>query len=261
MSRALYIAATGMRAQQLNIDVVANNLANVNTAGFKRSRADFQDLLYQVVTPAGVSSSQGSEIPTGIALGYGSKPAAVQKLFTVGDMQPTDQPLDLAIEGDGFFQVTLANGEIGYTRAGSFKQDSSGQICTSEGNVLSSNITIPPDGGILSVLPDGTVTVKPQGQPETQIGNIQTARFLNPAGLQAIGHNLYSETTASGASILGTPGNEGYGTIMQGFIELSNVSIVDELVNMIVGQRAYEINSKAIQTADDMMRVATDLKR
>jgi len=260
--RSIYIAATGMDCQQINMDVIANNLANVNTTGFKRSRADFQDLLYQVIRPAGVNQTQGTEIPTGIAIGYGSRPAAVQKLFTSGDFKPTQQDLDLAIEGDGFFQVQVPDGTTAYTRAGAFKTDSQGRIVTSDGNPLLPNINIPNDTIDIVIGTDGTISVLQQGQTEgTVIGQIQLTQFLNPSGLKALGHNLFQPTTASGTPQTGVPGETGFGTISQGYLEMSNVSMVEELVNMIVGQRAYEINSRVIRTADSMLGTAVSIRQ
>jgi flagellar basal-body rod protein FlgG len=260
--RALFVAATGMQSQQLNIDNIANNLANVNTTGFKRGRVDFQDLLYQAVKPAGANASVNTEVPTGIYLGYGSRPAAVQKVFAQGAYQRTDQDYDVLIEGDGFYQVTMPNGETTYTRDGAFKLDNQGRLVTSNGDLVTPNITIPSGALNVTIATDGTVSAKIAGQSAAAVvGNLTVTRFANPAGLEAIGQNLFRETQSSGTPTTGTPGNEGYGTLRQGFLEMSNVSVVEELVNMIVSQRAYEINSKAITTADEMMQTATQLKR
>ncbi len=262
MIRSIWTAATGMQAQTLNIDVIANNLANVNTAGFKRSRADFQDLLYETLRPAGASSSEGTQVPVGIQLGHGTRPAAVNKIFLQGDFQKTDNELDLAVEGDGFFQILQLNGEIAYTRAGAFKLDSEGRIVTSDGFYLEPEITVPTDTVALSVGIDGTVSVVQAGATEaTEIGTIELARFINPAGMHTIGRNLYVPTDASGDVVTGTAGEDGFGTIAQGYLEMSNVSVVDEMVNMITAQRAYEINSKTIQAADDMLQMANNIKR
>jgi len=262
MIRSIWTAATGMQAQTLNIDVIANNLANVNTAGFKRSRADFQDLLYETLRPAGVSSSEGTQVPVGIQLGHGTRPAAVNKIFLQGDFQKTDNELDLAVEGDGFFQILQPNGEIAYTRAGAFKLDSEGRIVTSDGFFVEPEITVPTDAITLSVGIDGTVSVVQAGATESsEIGTIELARFINPAGMHTIGRNLYLPTDASGDVVTGTGGEDGFGTIAQGYLEMSNVSVVDEMVNMIVAQRAYEINSKTIQAADDMLQMANNIKR
>jgi len=251
-----------MAAQQLNIDVIANNLSNVNTNGFKRSRVDFQDLLYQNLRLAGASSSMDNQIPTGIQVGLGSRPVAVSKLFQQGDYQMTDNPLDVAIEGNGFFQIILPNGDTAYTRAGSFKLDSEGNMVTSDGYKLEPAIMIPGRSVDMSIGTDGTVTVRQDGQTTASIvGNITLAKFSNPSGLQSIGRNLFLTTDASGDATTGTPGAEGFGTLTQGALEMSNVNIVEEMVNMIVAQRAYEINSKSVQVADDMLHIANNIKR
>jgi flagellar basal-body rod protein FlgG len=262
MSRALSIAASGMQAQALNIDVISNNIANVSTTGFKRSRADFQDLLYQNLRPAGATSASGSQIPTGIQLGQGTRPVATQKLFIQGDYQLTENQLDMAIEGDGFFQITQPNGEIAYTRSGAFKLNSDGNVVTSDGFELEPAISVPQDAVSITVGTDGTVSILQANEFEpVEIGAIELARFANPAGLSSIGRNLYLQTGASGEAITGTPGEDGIGTISQGYLEMSNVSVVDEMVNMITAQRAYEINSKSIQAADEMLQMANNLKR
>jgi len=251
-----------MEAQQMNIDVVSNNLANVNTVGFKRSRADFQDLLYQTVRSAGAPSSANTQVPTGIQIGLGSKTVAVQKLFVQGSAQQTSADLDLAIEGEGFFQITQPNGELGYSRAGGFKLDSEGRVVTSDGYPLEPEMTIPQDTTSISIGLDGTVSVLAAGsQTPTEVGTIQLADFSNPAGLSSIGRNLLVETSSSGSPTVGVPGENGIGSISQGFLEMSNVSVVDEMVNMIVGQRAYEVNAKAISTADEMLQIANTLRR
>jgi flagellar basal-body rod protein FlgG len=251
-----------MEAQQLNIDIIANNLANVNTIGFKKSQGDFQDLLYQTLRTPGATSAQGNQIPTGMQLGHGVRPVAIQKIFSQGDYQGTNNALDIAIEGDGFFQIAQPNGEIAYSRAGAFKLDSQGRIVTSDGYPLDPEISIPPDATSITIGTDGTVSIVQSGESEaSELGTIQLARFPNPAGLNAIGRNLFLLTTASGTAETGTPGESSFGTISQGYLELSNVSVVDEMVNMIVAQRAYEINTKAIQTADDMLQYANNLKR
>jgi len=262
MMRALYAATTGMNAQDLNVSVISNNLANVNTSGFKRSRVDFQDLLYQNLRLQGTLSNNGNQVPTGIQLGLGVKPAAIQKIFLQGDFTQTQNPLDIAIEGKGFFQVTLPNGNIGYTRAGTFKLDQTGQIVTSDGLLMQPAVTIPPDALTISIDPSGVVSVtQPNAPAPAVVGNIQTATFQNPAGLQALGDNLFTETAASGTPIVGSPGLNDRGTIQQGFLELSNVSVVEELVNLITAQRAYEVNSRTVQTADEMLQIASNLKR
>lgn len=262
MIRSLWTAASGMQAQTTNIDVIANNLANVNTAGFKRSRAEFQDLLYETMRPPGVASANGSQVPTGIQIGHGTRTSATQKLFIQGDFQHTQNDLDMAIEGQGFFQIIQPNGDIAYSRAGNFKIDSEGRIVTPDGYLMEPEITIPTDTVAISIATDGTVSVMQAGQnTSTDVGSIQLARFVNPSGLDSIGRNLFLRTEASGDAVTGTPGEEGYGTIAQGYLEMSNVSVVDEMVNMITAQRAYEINGKAIQAADDMLQTANNLKR
>lgn len=262
MLRTLWIAASGMQAQTLNIDVIANNLANVNSAGFKRSRADFQDLLYETLRPAGSPSSEGNQIPTGIQIGHGTRPVAVQKIFLQGDYQLTQNELDLAIEGNGFFQVTLPNGETAYTRSGAFKLDSEGRVVTSDGFLMEPEITVPTDATMVTVGTDGTVSILRAGQIEPdEIGTLQLAKFANPAGLKSIGRNLFQPSVASGDAVTGTAGQDGFGTIAQGYLEMSNVNVVEEMVNMITAQRAYEINSKAIQAADEMLQMANNVKR
>ena len=262
MIRSLWSAATGMQAQTLAIDVISNNLANVSTSGFKQSRPDFQDLLYQTLKAPGVASSSDTEVPTGIQVGHGTRPSATQKIFTQGDFQNTENELDMAIEGDGFFQIVQPNGEIAYSRAGSFKLDGEGRVVTSDGFALEPELTVPTDATTVSVGSDGTVSVILAGETEaSEIGNITLAQFTNPAGLQSIGRNLYLPTSASGDATTGTPGENSLGTIAQGYLELSNVSVVDEMVNMIVAQRAYETNSKSIQASDEMLQTATNLRR
>ncbi|MGQ9569776.1 MAG: flagellar basal-body rod protein FlgG [Thermodesulfovibrionales bacterium] len=262
MLRSLFIAATGMEAQKLNIDVIANNLANVNTVGFKKSRADFQELFYQDLKTPGATSAEGSEVPSGIQMGLGVRPVAVQKIFLQGDFANTGNSLDLVIEGDGFFQIMMPDGTIGYTRSGAFKLDSEGRIVNSDGYPLEPSITIPTDTINITVGSDGKITVLQAGSSTpSEIGQIELARFINPGGLKSIGRNLFTPTASSGDPLLGTPGTEGFGTINQGFVELSNVNIVEEMVNMIISQRAYEVNSKAIQTSDEMLQIINNLKR
>jgi len=262
MIRSLWTAASGMKSQSLNIDVISNNLANVNTTGFKSSRADFQDLLYETLRQAGTSSSENSDVPTGIQVGHGSRPVASHKSFTQGDFQQTKNELDIAIEGGGFFQIIQPNGETAYTRDGAFKMDRDGRMVTADGFIMDPEITIPSDSISLSIGLDGTVSVMQAGtNSPTEIGTITLARFVNPAGLHSIGRNLYLPTNASGDAIVGTAGEDGLGSLAQGFLEMSNVSVVDEMVKMITAQRAYEINSKAIQAADDMLQQANNIKR
>jgi flagellar basal-body rod protein FlgG len=260
--RALWTAATGMQAQQMTLDVVANNLANVQTAGFKRSRVDFQDLVYETLQTPGAASAQGQEIPSGFQVGHGSRATATQRLFIKGDLQQTANQLDLAIEGEGFFQIQLPNGDTAYTRAGAFKKNSEGQLVTSDGFTIEPAISIPQNSLSVTVGVDGTVSVTQPGQTQPQqVGTIQTARFVNPAGLESQGRNLFMPTQASGDAVPGTPGQDGFGTLLQGFVESSNVNVVEEMVGLITSQRAYEINSKAIKTADEMMQTANNLVR
>jgi flagellar basal-body rod protein FlgG len=251
-----------MQAQELNIDVIANNLANVNTSGFKKSRAEFQDLLYESMRAAGAASSADTIIPTGIQLGHGTRPAAVQKMFIQGDFQNSGNELDWAIEGNGFFQIELPNGETAYSRSGEFKLDADGRIVNVDGFPLVPQFSIPTSTISITVGMDGTVSVIQADDPiPSEIGTIQLARFANASGLRSLGRNLFAPTEASGDEMVGTPGEDGLGTIAQGFLEMSNVSVVDEMVNMITAQRAYETNSKVIQTSDDMLQMANNLKR
>ena len=262
MIRSLYTAATGMTAQQLNMDVIANNLANVNTTGFKKTRVDFQDLLYQTFRAPGLQGTQGTIIPTGIQVGLGARPVATQRIFSQGDFQQTEGPLDLVIEGDGFFQVQRADGSTAYTRAGAFKKDGTGRMVTSDGGVLTPNIVIPQDAKNITIGSDGTVSVTlANSTSASSLGTIQLAQFVNSGGLLSIGKNLFVPTAASGAAVTGTPGQAGFGTLSQGFLELANVKVVDEMVAMITSQRAYEANSKAIQTADEMLSISNSLRR
>jgi flagellar basal-body rod protein FlgG len=262
MIRSLFIAATGMEAQKMNIDVISNNLANVNTAGYKRSRADFQELIYQDVKTPGNLSAEGTVIPSGIQLGLGVKPVAVQKIFLQGDFVQTGNNLDMVIEGDGFFQITKPDGELAYTRSGAFKMDNEGRIVTSDGYLLDPSITIPAKTISITIGSDGKVTVIESGnKTPVEVGQIELARFVNPGGLKAIGKSLFETTDSSGDPTTAKPGSDGLGTINQGYIEMSNVNIVEEMVNMIVSQRAYEINSKAVQASDEMLQIANNLKR
>ncbi|MGE4297829.1 MAG: flagellar basal-body rod protein FlgG [Desulfovibrionaceae bacterium] len=260
MMRSLWTAATGMVAQQLNIDVISNNLANVNTVGFKKSRAEFEDLMYQDLKVAGSLTPGGNRIPTGMQVGMGVRPTTIHKFFSQGDYQNTGNSLDLAIEGDGFFQVD-ANGELAYTRAGSFKLDSDGNVVTANGYILQPQFTVPAETVNVEVTETGHIAALDSAGTELASADIPLYTFINPAGLKATGRNLFKPTDASGDAVEGTPGENNTGTISQGFLEMSNVEIVDEMVNMIVGQRAYEINSKSIQTSDSMLQMATNLKR
>jgi flagellar basal-body rod protein FlgG len=255
-------AASGMSAQQMNVDTIANNLANVNTTGFKRSKMEFQDLLYSSVRKAGVSAATGTTVPTSLEVGYGTRPVATVRQFAVGDLSETGNPLDMAIEGNGFYQITMPDGTTAYSRDGSFKVSQDGQLTTSDGFFVTPEITVPTEAESISVGFDGRVYAKISGQVDPQeLGQIELARFINPAGLEAIGHNLFRTSAASGEAVTGVPGEDGLGSIAQGYLELSNVDVVAEMVNMIVAQRAYEINSKAIQTSDDMSGIANSLKR
>jgi len=261
MIRALWTAASGMQAQQLNMDVIANNLANVNTAGFKKSRADFQDLMYQNLKSTGAPSTSTTQT-VGIQVGLGTKAAAVTKLFTAGNFSQTGNQLDISVEGDGFFQIQLPDGTTGYSRAGAFKRDIQGRIVNSDGYPLVPAITIPSNATTINVGNDGTVSVLQAGQPAaTTVGNIQLANFSNPSGLSSMGHNIFQPTDSSGTATTGTPGQNGLGSTAQGILEMSNVSIMEEMVNMIVSQRAYETNSKAVQASDEMLKQANELKR
>jgi flagellar basal-body rod protein FlgG len=253
--RSLSIAATGMLAQQLNVEVISNNIANVNTTSYKRQRAEFQDLLYQNQRRVGSSSSStGTVVPTGIQLGLGVKAAAVYRISSQGNLASTDNTLDVAVQGNGYFQVTLPNGDTAFTRAGSFQLSPTGNIVTSEGYNVLPGITIPADTVSLTINASGDVLVKLDGQiAEQNVGTIELANFANPAGLQMIGGNLLLQTAASGQPKTGTPGSTGFGTILQGFLETSNVNVVQEITNLITAQRAYEMNSKVISASDEMM--------
>ncbi|WP_269531980.1 flagellar basal-body rod protein FlgG [Chitinimonas sp. BJYL2] len=260
MMRSLWIAKTGMDAMQMNIDVVSNNLANVNTNGFKRSRAVFEDLLYQTLRQPGGATSQQTQLPTGLQLGTGVKPVATERIHTQGNLQLTDNPYDLAINGRGFFQIEMPDGTIGYTRDGAFQLNNQGVIVTAEGYPLAGNITVPEGTLQFGVSRDGVVTALQAGQTQaTQIGNVQLATFINPAGLLSAGENIYMETAASGAPQVGDPGQNGLGVLNQQYVETSNVNITEELINMIQAQRAYEINSRSIQTSDQMLQRLTQL--
>lgn len=262
MIRSLYTAATGMVAQQTQIDVTSNNIANVNTIGFKKQRAEFADLFYQVSEYAGVSSSDTTISPTGIEVGLGARPTAVTKLFSQGNFKETGNNLDMAITGSGFFQLQMPDGSIGYSRNGAFKVDGQGQIVNSDGYQLIPEITIPETAVAVNIGTDGIVSVIQAGETEsTQVGQIELANFINPAGLHSLGDNNYVNTVASGDAILGTAGLEGLGQIKQGFVEMSNVQLVEEMTDLITGQRAYEANSKAITTSDEMLQTVNALKR
>jgi flagellar basal-body rod protein FlgG len=262
MLRALHTAATGMKAQQINIDTIANNIANVNTTGFKQARAEFQDLLYQNIRPAGTASSSSTEYPVGLQVGLGTRPVATDRIYRQGDFKQTGNPFDLVIEGKGFFQVRMPSGELAYTRDGSFHLNAEGAVVTSDGSPLEPQITIPADAQEIVIGSDGTVSVTQAGQTAAQqVGTIQIANFQNPGGLSGIGRNLLLPTSASGDATASNPGENGLGRINQGFLESSNVNVVEEMVNMIVAQRAYEVNSRAVRVADDMLSQINNLVR
>jgi flagellar basal-body rod protein FlgG len=260
MLRALYSASAGMQSQQTNLDVIANNLANVNTTGFKKAKAEFQDLLYQTSRSAGAEQGAGTQLPTGVQIGHGSRLVSTAKIFTTGELTQTGERLDVAIHGDGFFEVQMPDGSRAYTRDGALKTDSTGRITTSDG--------LPLQGGFQPVAAGTTnITIAPNGEVTTigsagrQTFRVQLVRFANPAGLDAVGHNLFKETTVSGTAEVGSPAENGFGELQQGYLEMSNVKVVEEMVNMILAQRAYEVNSKAVQTADEMMQMSNNLRR
>ncbi len=260
MIRSLWISKTGLDAQQTQMDVISNNLANVSTSGFKKSRAVFEDLLYQNIRQVGAQTSQQSQSPSGLQLGTGVKPVATERIFTQGNLQQTSNDKDVAIQGQGFFQILLPDGTTAYTRDGSFQIDNQGQLVTASGFPVQPAITIPANAQSLTVGRDGVVSITtPNSTATTQIGQIQLATFINPAGLQGKGENLYVETTASGNPNTNTPGTNGAGLLSQGYVETSNVNVVEELVSMIQTQRAYEINSKAITTSDQMLQKLTQM--
>ncbi len=262
MLRALYSSASGMEAQQMNLDTIANNLANVNTTGFKKSKVEFQDLLYQTNRMAGADVGAGNQVPTSLQVGHGSRPVATAKIFTTGELSQTGEKFDVAIAGPGFFKVQRPNGTNAWTRDGAFKLSSTGAIVTSDGlPVLSfAGITIDPTVTGVTVAPTGEVTVQRGSELPTLAGTIVLSRFANPSGLQSIGSSLYLATPASGTEQTGEPGDNGFGELAQGFLELSNVKVVEEMVNLIRAQRAYEVNSKAIQAADEMMQLSNRLR-
>jgi flagellar basal-body rod protein FlgG len=263
MIRALYSAASGMTAQQTNVDTIANNLANSNTAGFKARRPQFQDLLYQTMIQPGAAAGAQSTVPTGLQLGLGTRSASNEIVFTQGNFTQTSNPLDAVIQGSGFFQVRTPNGELGYTRAGQFQLSRDGSLVDASGNLLEPQITVPQNAQKITIATDGTVSYSLPGQTAAQTaGQIQLATFINPAGLNSLGQNLYQPTTASGDPVVGNPGGqEGLGTLLQGYTEQSNVSVVDEFVNLIVSQRAYEANSKVVKAADEMYQGVNNLTR
>ena len=263
MLRSLYTAASGMQAQQFNLDTIANNLANSSTAGFRRRRLQFQDLLYQNMVMPGTAATQQTTVAAGLQIGLGARSSASEIIQLQGDMSATGNPLDLTIEGQGFFQVTLPTGETAYTRSGAFHLDAQGNVVTADGNPMEPSITIPQGATSITVGSDGTVSATLVGQQAAQqVGNIQLALFANPGGLNSVGKNLFLATTASGDPVLGTPGGtDGLGQIEQGFLEQSNVSVVDEFIQMIVAQRSYEANSRVVQAADQMFQQVNNLGR
>ena len=262
MIRALYTAASGMNAQQTNIDNVAHNLANVNTAGFKKARMQFEDLVYDETKVSGSATSSSGEAPIGLEMGLGTRPIATARDFSKGNLRATNSPLDIAIEGDGFFQITLPDGTTGYSRAGSLQRDAQGMVVTSDGYPVEPQISIPANATAVMISKDGIVSASIAGQQATQqLGTLELATFQNSAGLRPLGGNLFAATTASGDPQTGVPGTDGRGTIAQGFLEDSNVSVVEEMVNMILGQRAYEANSKVIKAADEMLAHVNNLVR
>jgi len=255
MIRSLFIARTGLEAQQTQLDVVTNNLANVGTTGFKKSRAVFEDLMYQNLRQAGGQTSDQTRLPSGLQVGTGVRVVATERLHAQGNLTKTDNPKDVAVNGAGFFQVQMPDGSIAYTRDGSFQTDGEGQLVTASGYLVDPAIVIPQDAQSLTIGRDGVVTVTQAGDTASvQVGQLQLATFLNPTGLQSLGENLYAETDSSGAPNLGNPGADGAGVLSQGYVEASNVNVVEELVNMIATQRAYEINSKAVTTSDQMLQ-------
>lgn len=262
MLRALYTAKTGAETQQFNIDVIANNVANVNTTGYKKARAEFQDLLSQTYSTPGAIGDQGTVDPTGIQVGLGAKVSSTQRVFLPGSMVQTGNPLDLAIQGEGFFQVQLDNGQVAYTKDGSFKRDANGSMVTSDGYPLQPGLTIPSDASEIIIGSNGSVSVRQPGSSTlNQVGQIQLARFSNPAGLESIGRNLYNQTPASGDPVQGNAGQADFGqtTISQGFLENSNVQIVEELINLITAQRAFEANSNVIKSADQVLQYVNNI--
>ena len=260
MLRALYSAAAGMESQQMNLDVISNNLANVNTTGFKKSKTEFEDLLYQTTRAPGAEQGAGNQLPTGIQIGHGSRLVATSRVFTNGELTQTGEKLDVAINGDGFFEVQMPDGTKAYTRAGSLKTASDGRITTSDGlPVLSGFQSVPAGTTSITIAPSGDVTyATPTGNTTFRV---QMSRFVNPGGLESAGRNLFKETNASGAPELGNPGENGFGELAQGYLEMSNVKVVEEMVNLIMAQRAYEVNSKAVQAADEMLQQGNNLKR
>jgi flagellar basal-body rod protein FlgG len=261
MLRSLYTAATGMDAQQTKLDIIAHNLANTSTTGFKRTRADFEDLLSETIRSATAPVAQGGGRPEPLQVGLGVRTATTTRSFSQGDMQSTQNPLDIAIEGSGFFRVQRANGDFGYTRAGNFRTDATGRLVTQTGEIVDPGLNIPQDATAVTIRSDGTVLVQVPGRTDpTELGTINLALFTNPGGLESLGSNLYGATAASGEPILAKPGEQGAGSLSQGYLEGANVQAVEEMVDMITTQRAYEMNSKVIQSADQMLQRLTQLR-
>lgn len=261
MIRALSTAATGMEAQQKKLDVTANNIANVSTPGFKKTRVEFADLMYEEVQAAGAATSETTQSPTGVAIGMGVKTAGTERIQSQGSMQVTENPLDVAIEGEGFFPIVMPDGATAYTRAGTFKLNPNGQIVTSDGFALAGDISVPPDAQSVTIAADGAVSVFVQEQIEPiELGSIEIASFANPAGLRTTGKNLLEATAASGEAVMGVPGANGTGKLSQGMLEMSNVQVVEEMIDLIAGQRAYEVNSRVIRAADEMLQQAANLR-
>ena len=262
MIRALFSAGSGMSAQELNIDNIANNLANANTAGFKARRVEFQDLMYQSVIQPGAAAGSQTVVPSGLQLGLGTRPVSNEIVYSQGDFQQTGNAYDMVIQGKGFFQIRQTSGDLAYTRAGAFHLDRNGNLVTAQGDPLEPQITIPNDAQAVSVAEDGTVSYTRQGQTAAQIaGQIQLAMFANPAGLNSLGGNLYRPTDASGDPVIGNPGGqEGIGSLLEGYLESSNVSVVQEFINLMVSQRAYEANSKVVKAADEMYSEVNNLR-
>ena len=262
MMRGLFTAAAGMHGMSFMVDNIANNLANANTFGYKRTRVDFQDLLYQTIKPAGSSAYQGIRLPTGIQIGHGVRVAGTRRVFNEGSVRNTENPLDVAILGrNGFFQVTMPDGTTGYTRDGAFSLDETGNLVTSDGFVVEPNIQVPQDATALNISAEGFVSAVQPGNIISQVGQLQLAGFVNPAGLTALGKNLFAESEASGTPVANTPGQDGLGVLQQGFLENSNVSVAEELVNLITAQRAFEVNSRAVKTGDEMIQTSVNLKQ
>ncbi|MBP6632679.1 MAG: flagellar basal-body rod protein FlgG [Kofleriaceae bacterium] len=261
MLRALSTAASGMEAQQTKLDVTANNIANVSTAGFKKGRAEFADLMYQTLRAPGAATGAGTAAPSGLEVGLGTRVTTTQRTYSQGELRQTGNPLDVAIEGDGFFPVTMPSGETAYTRNGALQLDSEGRIVTSEGYAIGDELTVPPEATSINIAADGTVSAIVPGDPQpVEIGQLQVATFVNPAGLAAMGKTLFMETQASGTAVLGAPGENGAGGLMQGTLELSNVNVVEEMIDLISGQRAYEVNTRVIKAGDEMLAATANLR-